>query len=214
MKRKSLTSRQRDILDGIESYIERFGYPPTVREIGDACGLRSPRSVSQHLDALEHKGFIRRTRDKSRAMEVTEPARRVLRRHDDRPGSISLPLIGSVQAGAPALAVEDAEDIFSIDERFFGEREAFLLRARGESMIGAHILDGDILVVQPLRKAEKGDIVVALIGDEATVKRFAKRGNVAYLEPANESIEPIRLDPRDGDIRIVGKVIGVIRRIK
>lgn len=213
MEKKSLTGRQKDILDCIETYIERFGYPPTVREIGDSCGLKSPRSVSQHLDALERNGFIRRTPDRSRAIEITGASRANSRRRHSEAGTMFVPLVGSVQAGAPALAVEDAEETFALDRRFFGERDAFLLRARGESMTGAHILDGDILVVQSLPHADSGDIVVALIGDDATVKRFARRGNETYLDPAHEGMEPIRLDPRNGDIRIVGKVIGVIRRM-
>jgi repressor LexA len=220
MERKNPTDRQKAVLECIENHVARFGFPPTVREIGSACGLRSPRSVSQHLDALEHKGFIRRTKDKSRAIEITGPAGRSGERRGaaKRPTSsrdaVMIPLIGNVQAGAPTLAEEDLEITYALDERLFGEGEAFLLRARGESMTGAHIVDGDLLVVRPGGSPESGDIVVALIDSDATVKRYVKRRGKSYLQPAHEGMKTISLSPRNGTIRIVGKVIGVIRRIR
>lgn len=210
MNMKDLTNRQREILDIIEKHIERFGYPPTVREIGDACRLKSPRSVSQHLDSLEEKGYIKRTRDKSRAMEVVKPFKGNVREG----AVVSLPLIGTIPAGSPAQAVEDWETVYSVDETLFGDREAFLLRARGESMTGAHIVDGDLLVVHPSRTVENGDIVAVLLGDDATVKRLWRSGEDTFLEPANDEMDPIRLDPEDETIRILGTVIGLIRRIR
>lgn len=207
---KDLTNRQRDILSMIEEHLERFGYPPTVREIGLACGLKSPRSVSQHLDTLEEKGYIRRARDKSRAMGVVKPLKERLRQGE----VVSLPLIGTIPAGSPAQAVEDLETTYSVDEALFGDREAFLLRARGESMTGAHIVDGDLLVVHPSNTAEDGDIVAALIGDDATVKRLVRSGGEIYLMPANDEMEPIQIDAQNEDVRIVGRVIGLIRRLR
>lgn len=210
MMEKDLTSRQREILNMIGGHIEEFGYPPTVREIGEACGLKSPRSVSQHLTALEKKGYIRRKRDKSRAIEVIRRER-----EDPRKKSlISLPLVGTIPAGMPALASEEWETVYSIDETLFGDREAFILRARGDSMTGAHIMNGDLLVIEPVKTARDGEIVAALIGDDATVKRLVQSGGDIFLEPEHEGIEPIRLDPKDESVRIVGRVIGLIRRIQ
>ena len=208
MKRTDLTNRQREILEIIERHLEEHGYPPTVREIGEACRLKSPRSVTQHLDALERKGFIRRKKDKSRAIEVVK---RAANRVDEN-RVVSMPLVGSIAAGTPAYAVEDWEEVFALDKSLFGDREAFLLRARGESMTGAHIVDGDLLIVDPAAPVREGDIVAALIGEDATVKRLARSGDDTVLVPANEEVEPIVLDPRDGTVRIVGKVIGLIRR--
>lgn len=210
MTRKDLTNRQRDILSIIEEHIERNGYPPTVREIGEACRLKSPRSVSQHLDTLERKGFIRRKKDKSRAIEVVK----TLRAHIRENSIVPLPLIGTIPAGVPMQAVEDWETIYGIDETLFGDSDAFLLRARGESMTGAHIIDGDLLVIQPSSAAEDGEIVAALIGDDATVKRVVRTGGEIYLAPEHEGMDSIRLDPEDDTIRIVGKVIGLIRHMK
>lgn len=208
MKRTDLTNRQREILEIIERHLEEHGYPPTVREIGEACRLKSPRSVTQHLDALERKGFIRRKKDKSRAIEVVK---RAANRVDEN-RVVSMPLVGSIAAGTPAYAVEDWEEVLALDKSLFGDREAFLLRARGESMTGAHIVDGDLLIVDPAAPVREGDIVAALIGEDATVKRLARSGDDTVLVPANEEVEPIVLDPRDGTVRIVGKVIGLIRR--
>jgi repressor LexA len=210
MMMRDLTSRQRDILNMIRGHIEEFGYPPTVREIGEACGLKSPRSVSQHLDTLERRGYIRRKKDKSRAIEVMGTGRDVSLHHP----LVSLPLVGTIPAGSPAVAAEEWEAVYAIDETLFGDSDAFLLRARGDSMTGAHIMDGDLLVIQPSKTAEDGEIVAALIGDDATVKRLVRSGKDLYLVPAHDEMEPIRLDPRDGSVRIVGRVAGLIRRMR
>ncbi len=212
MTKKDPTNRQREILDTIMKFIDSRGYPPTVREIGAACGLKSPRSVSLHLSALEKAGYIKREKDKSRAIEIVEGG---VRGYYKAAGSTAreVPLIGRVHAGSPQLAVEDYEISYLVDRDLFGCGELFLLRAKGESMLGAHIMDGDMLVVENRPQAKNGDIIIAIIDDEATVKRYSKKGRRVCLVPENDAMEPIELSQKGADNRILGKVVGIIRRI-
>jgi repressor LexA len=213
MEKKALTSRQSEILESIRAFIVEHGYPPTVRELAGACGLKSPRSASQHLDALEKKGYIRRGRDKSRAIEIVS-MRRSRDAEDRLEGDVlDIPLVGTVPAGPPDSAVEDVEAVYRVDAGLFGKGEKFLLRVTGESMVGADIVEGDLLVVERGEAAENGDIVVALIDDEATVKRYAKRRGEILLVPENDRMAPIRLSGEASRVRILGKVVGLLRRL-
>lgn len=202
-----LPERQRLILQVIEAAVAEQGYPPTVREIGAAVGLCSPASVQSHLGSLEAKGYIRRGTSKRRALEVVRPSSR----EPDTfgvTGGMRVPLVGWVAAGLPLLAEENIEESIDIP-RFLGEQGCFALRVAGTSMINAGILDGDIVVVRRQENADDGDIVVALLGDEATLKRFFREADQIRLQPENDSMEPIfTRHPR-----IAGKVTGVLRKL-
>jgi repressor LexA len=219
-----LTQRQQDILDFISTSIDRRGYPPTLREIGEHFGIQSTNGVNDHLKALEKKGFLAREGLKSRAMRPTGPSgsgtgtNKVV-----TPGSlgmrlgeemVSVPIIGRVAAGQPLLAVENIEDTVVVDRFFIGSnREVFALRVVGESMIDDGIFDGDYVFVKKTPSATRGEIVVAMIEGEATVKRYFPEGDVIRFQPANEAMEPIyvrRADFRSVDI--IGVVIGVYRQ--
>lgn len=204
MPRNVLTGRQRQILDFILAEINRKGYPPSVREIGHAVGLTSSSTVHSHLAALEKKGYIRRDPTKPRALEVLDFRANNKGINPDKVRSV--PLVGRVAAGAPLLAQENIEDTFALPAEIAGEN-SFMLRVKGESMIDAGILDGDYIIVRQQPTANNSDIVVALVGDEATVKRFYKKGDRIILKPENKSMEPIIMP----DVRILGKVIGLMR---
>ncbi len=204
--RKELTERQSQILDFIKSHIKTHGYPPSVREIGKAIGLSSSATVHVHLTAMEEKGWIRRDPTKPRALEI-------LLSEDEQPDEkeeiLKLPLIGQVAAGQPILAEENIEGYFSVSASFLGRGTHFLLKVRGESMIEAGILDGDLVIVRSQQSANNGDIVVALIQDEATVKRFYNRIDHVELCPENSSMKPIITR----DAAIIGVVAGLVRRM-
>jgi repressor LexA len=201
-----LSERQLHILTMIEEAVQAQGYPPTVREIGAAVGLCSPASVHNHLAVLEQKGYIRRGSAKRRALELVRTSAVVVTSPPQPP---CVPLVGRVAAGVPLLAEENIEDSIEIP-RFFGEQEeSFALRVAGNSMVNAGILDGDVVVVKRQNHATDGDIVVALIDDEATLKRFFLEEDQVRLQPENESMEPIYVR----DPLIVGKVTGVLRRL-
>ena len=199
--------RQQRILDFIEESLARHGYPPTVREIGAAVGLSSPASVQSHLASLEEKGLIRRGTAKRRALEL-------VRSPESRTGTPEadvrcIPLVGRVAAGQPLLAVENIEDHIDIPG-FLGESDGcFALRVAGDSMVNAGILHGDVVVVKRQEHAEDGDIVVALLDDDATLKRFFRESDLVRLLPVNDSMLPIFVR----DPRIVGKVTGLLRRL-
>jgi len=197
-----LSERQRQILDFIKREIRRKGYPPSVREIGEAVGLRSSATVHAHLARLEEKGYIRRDPVKPRAIEVLEddPYYRKKR-------VVNVPVVGRVTAGTPILAVENIEDVFPLPYELVGDENVFLLRVRGESMIEAGIYDGDYVLVRQQQHARDGDIVVALLGDEATVKRFYKEQDHVRLQPENSLMDPIITR----DVQILGKVTGLFR---
>jgi repressor LexA len=202
-----LHERQQRILEVIEEAVKAQGYPPTVREIGAAVGLCSPASVQGHLAALEAMGYIRRGNSKRRALEVVRSRSPLVDVATVRAGAV--PLVGRVAAGMPILADENLEEFIDIP-RFMGELGAcFALRVAGTSMINAGILDGDIVVVRQQETADDGDIVVALLHDEATLKRFFREADQVRLQPENDAMQPILTR----DPRIVGKVTGVLRRL-
>jgi repressor LexA len=204
----TLPDRQRKILSVIEEAVREQGYPPTVREIGSAVGLCSPASVQGHLASLEAKGYIRRGSAKRRALEVLRPLDTRSESQQERK-SPQIPLVGRVAAGSPLLAEENIEDVIAVPA-FLGElADCFALRVQGTSMVKAGILDGDLVIVKRQETADDGDIVVAILDDEATLKRFFRESETVRLQPENDSMEPIYTR----DPRVVGKVTGVIRRL-
>jgi repressor LexA len=198
-----LTKRQQEIFDFIKRYSAKYGYPPTVRDIGKAVGLASSSTVHAHLSNLERIGLLRRDPSKPRAIELLDRAAAGVR-NMVKPG---LPLVGHVAAGQPVLAEENIEDYVQTPSYAGGEDGAYLLRVRGESMQNVGILDGDLVVVKPQDVADDGDIIVALIGEEATVKRFFREDDHIRLQPENDVMEPIR----SRDVRVMGKVVGLMR---
>jgi repressor LexA len=198
-----LTKRQQEIFDFIKRYSAKYGYPPTVRDIGKAVGLASSSTVHAHLANLEKIGLLRRDPSKPRAIEMLDKAAAGVRSLV-RPG---LPLVGQVAAGQPVLAEENIEEYVQTPTFAGGEDGSYLLRVRGDSMKDVGMLDGDLVVVRSQDTASDGDIVVALVGEEATVKRFFQESDHVRLQPENEAIEPIR----SRDVRILGKVVGLMR---
>jgi repressor LexA len=205
-----LTKRQQEIFDFIRKYSAKYGYPPTVRDIGKAVGLASSSTVHAHLSNLEKIGLLRRDPSKPRAIELldravgsaVESVRGIVR-------SDGLPLVGTVAAGQPILAEENIEDYVSVPQVAGGEEGAYLLRIRGESMKDAGILEGDIVVVRSQDTAKNGDIVVALLGEEATVKRYFRESDHVRLQPENEAMEPIR----SKEVKVMGRVVGLMRNL-
>jgi repressor LexA len=204
MKKKSLTGKQLEVLNFIKNELCQRGYPPSVREICEAVGLKSTSTVHGHLERLERKGYIRRDPTKPRAIEVLDNSPLSLARE-----LIEVPIVGKVTAGQPILAVENIEDTFPLPAEFLSGNNHFILVVRGDSMIEAGILDGDYVVVRQQNHADNGDKVVALIGDEATVKTFYKESNHIRLQPENPFMEPIIVD----NVTVLGKVVGVFRRL-
>jgi repressor LexA len=202
-----LTGRQQEIWDFLVDYVDQHGYPPTVREIGEAVGLASPSTVHAHLANLERAGLLKRDPTKPRAVELVGRERR-----EAPAGALEkLPLVGQIAAGGPLLAEQNVEDHLAVPETLRGD---FLLRVRGDSMINAGILDGDIVVVQRAQDARNGEIVVALAGDdettdEATVKRFFREDGRVRLQPENDALEPIYAR----NVQILGRVTGVFREL-
>ena len=198
-----LTKRQKEIFDFISRYLSRHGYPPTVREIGKAVGLHSSSTVHAHLSKLEKLGVLKRDPTKPRAMEVlVERAKKAIR-------PTGLPLVGHVAAGEPILAEENVEEYLQVPDVIGGEAGDYILRVRGDSMIDAGILDGDFAIVRPAKQARDGEIVVALIEDEATVKRFFKEKDHVRLQPENKGMKPIRTER----VELLGRVVGVFRSV-
>jgi repressor LexA len=203
---RRLSHRQRQILDYIVQHTETHGYPPTVREIGEAVGLSSSSTVHAHLKALEQAGLITRDAVLTRAIRVVSGD---AEQHKPK-RVVSLPVVGRVAAGKPLLAVEDIEDTFPVPREMLSGEDGFLLRVKGDSMIEDGILDGDYVVVRRQDTAENGETVVAMVGDEATVKRLYKDKGRIRLQPANSQMEPIFCD----SVEVVGKVVGLIRRMQ
>ncbi len=199
-----LTKRQKEIFDFIRRYAAKTGYPPTVREIGKAVGLHSSSTVHAHLANLEKIGLLKRDPSKPRAIELLfDKAKRTI-----RPES-GLPLVGHVAAGEPILAEENVEEYIEVPDVIGGEDGDYILNVRGESMKDAGIFEGDYVVVRPAHDAANGEIVVALIGEEATVKRFFREADHVRLQPENASMEPIR----SKDVRVLGRVVGLFRNV-
>jgi repressor LexA len=213
-----LTPRQRRVLEVIRDSVERRGYPPSMREIGESVGLTSTSSVSHQLLSLERKGFLRRDPNRPRAVEVRSPDGD--RGHgrtphdetgsgDDRPTPAYVPVVGRIAAGGPILAEEAVEDVFPLPRQLVGEGSLFLLRVVGDSMVDAAIADGDWVVVRQQPVADNGEIVAAMIDGEATVKTYKRRDGQVWLMPHNPAYEPIP----GGDATILGRVVAVLRRI-
>lgn len=198
-----LTTRQRRIVGFIQETVRERGYPPTVREIGEAVGLTSSSSVHSQLSNLERKGYIHRDPTKPRAIGLSE----------EPPASVAVPLVGRIAAGSPSLATEDIEEMIAVPEGFADDREHFALRVAGDSMIGAGIMDGDIVVVRRQSQASDGDVIAALIPgpaeDEATVKRLRRDAGRVMLVPENPALQPFEMTGG----RILGKVTAVLRRL-
>jgi repressor LexA len=198
----SLTKRQQEIFDFIKSYSSKHGYPPTVRDIGKAIGLTSSSTVHAHLANLEKQGVLRRDPTKPRAMEILDKAKKAV----TPPG---LPIVGRVAAGQPILAEENIEEYVEVPQIAGGDDGEYVLKVQGDSMKNVGILEGDYVVVHSTETAENGEIVVALLDDEATVKRFYKEADHVRLQPENEALEPILTR----DVQVLGRVVGVFRRV-
>lgn len=204
-RHSELTAIRRQILDFIARTVRERGYPPTVREIGAAVGLSSSSSVHFHLRWLERQGYLQRDGSLTRALRVAEGEG-----EPPRAGYRYVPLVGRVAAGQPIFASQNIEQLIPAPRELFGDGDLFMLQVQGDSMIEAGILDGDLVVVSPQPTANEGDIVVALLGDEATVKYFHRRGKQIELRPANAHMEPIVAD----ELQIIGRVRGVIRSLR
>jgi len=204
--REELTSTQEKVLNFLRNFLHEKGFPPTLREIAFHFGLKGPKAPQKTLHILEKKGYLRRVPGGSRAIEIlggVSPAGQTL----------SIPIVGRVRAGEPILAIENIEGYINLDRSLVSSEDVFLLRVHGESMIDAHIQDGDFALVKPQPSAENGEIIVALIDDEATIKRIFKKRDLIRLEPANPKMEPIVVKKGDKKVSIVGKVVGIFRKI-
>jgi repressor LexA len=207
--KNELTDRQKDILDFIQQFAEANGYPPTYREIGKHFNIVSTFGVKRHIDALAKKGFIMVTSKTSRTIAVVNDELNKFKNPSDN--TIGLPIIGRVAAGYPILAEENIEGRLMLDSSLIGNKEScFGLRVQGDSMINAGIFEGDLVIVSPQSTANNGDIIIALLHDEATLKKYERRNNKIYLVPENEKYKPIEVDNNE-EFSIIGKVIGVFR---
>lgn len=202
MAQGKISKKQLEILEYIKSQILERGFPPAVREICEAVNLKSTSSVHSHLETLEKNGYIRRDPTKPRAIEILDDSFNLTRRE-----MVNVPIVGQVAAGEPILAQENIENYFPIPTEFMPNNQTFLLKVKGESMINAGILDGDMVLVEQASTASNGDMVVALIEDGATVKTFYKEEGIFRLQPENDSMDPIIVS----EVTILGKVIGVFR---
>ena len=205
MAQGKISKKQLEILEYIKSQILERGFPPAVREICEAVNLKSTSSVHSHLETLEKNGYIRRDPTKPRAIEILDDSFNLTRRE-----MVNVPIVGQVAAGEPILAQENIENYFPIPTEFMPNNQTFLLKVKGESMVNAGILDGDMVLVEQASTASNGDMVVALIEDGATVKTFYKEEGIFRLQPENDSMDPIIVS----EVTILGKVIGVFRFFK
>ncbi|MDD3218472.1 MAG: transcriptional repressor LexA [Lachnospiraceae bacterium] len=203
MEYGKISKKQNEILEYIKNEILNRGFPPSVREICEAVNLKSTSSVHSHLETLEKNGYIRRDPTKPRAIEIVDDNFNLVRRE-----VVNVPIIGTVAAGQPLLAVENVENYFPIPAEYMPNSPAFMLVVKGESMINAGILDGDKVIVEQCSNAHNGEIVVALVEDSATVKTFYKEDGYYRLQPENDFMDPIIVE---GEVQILGKVIGVLR---
>jgi repressor LexA len=210
-----LTSRQQEIFDFVRSFVKERGYPPSVREIGEHFNIY-PRAVFDHLKALEKKGYLKRRGSMSRGLEILvfqgEESHGEHLKKERRPLSREIPILGKVAAGKPTLAVEHVEGTIPLPTEWVKGKEIFLLKAKGDSM-SPYILPDDYVVVRTQPSAENGDVVVTLMGEEATVKRFFKRGRKIELKPDNERWEILQIEEGSGEVQILGKVIGIFRKV-
>ena len=202
MENRPITKKQEEILNYIKDEILERGFPPAVREICQAVGLKSTSSVHSHLESLEKNGYIRRDSTKPRAIEILDESFNMLRRE-----MVNVPVVGTVAAGQPILAEQNIDSYFPIPSEYMPNEQSFILKVKGESMVNAGILDGDSVLVMQQTTARNGDIVVALIEDSATVKTYYKENGHYRLQPENDTMDPIIVD----DCKILGKVFGVFR---
>jgi repressor LexA len=205
--RNELTATQEKVFNFLKDYLLEKGFPPTLREIASHFGLRGPKAPQKTLTILERKGYIRKVPGVSRAIEILDYPQFSLTH------ILSVPIVGKVKAGEPILAVENIEGYINLDRSLISSRDVFLLRVVGDSMIDAHIQDGDFALVKPQPHVENGEIVVALIEDEATIKRIFQKRDLIRLEPANPKMEPIVVKKGEKKVTIVGKVVGIFRKI-
>jgi len=209
-REKGLTLTQEKVFQFLKNFFRERGYPPTLREIAHQFQLKGPKAPQKTLNILERKGYLRRVPGVSRGIEI----RRDPALFPAMAGQVvSVPIVGNVRAGEPILAVENIEGYVNLDPSLVLSEDVFLLRVQGDSMIEAHILDGDFAMVKPQPRAENGEIVVALIEDEATIKRIFKKRDLIRLEPANPIMEPIVVKKGEKKVTIVGKVIGIFRKM-
>jgi repressor LexA len=204
LMRNTLTERQQTVLRFISEHQEKHGYPPTVRELARSLGLRGPKMAYKYLQALEEKGYLWRQARRSRGLKV---------RGGRSPAARRFPILGQIRAGRPQLALEDIEGYLAVDAAFGKGPQDFFLRVKGDSMIEAHILEGDYLLVHPQAAAEDGEIVAALVGEEATVKYFYREGESVRLQPAHPTMPPLVVRPGEEEVQILGKVVGVVRKL-
>ena len=200
---EKITQRQRQVLEIVSRFVEEYGYPPSLREIGEQLGVNGTLGVMKHLDALERHGYIRRQGGSSRGIALLGAT----------PRAVTLPVVGSVRAGEPQPAIEEIEEYFSIDRSQSRLGGTFFLRVKGDSMINAAIQEGDLALVRPQTTAENRDIVVAMVEGEATLKRFYRERDRIRLQPENPNMEPIIIRPGQ-EIAIIGKVIGIYRQLE
>ena len=209
---KELTERQRAILEVIHAHVAEHGYPPSIREVGEAVGLKSTSSVHAQLETLEMRGYLRRDPTKPRALELGRDPETDLELRPE--AARSVPLVGEIAAGGPILAEEHIESVYALPRDLVGDGRLFMLRVRGESMVDAGVLDGDLVVVREQPSVEQGEMCAALIDGEATVKFFRRtRAGEIFLDPANESFEPIPV-AADQDATVMGKVVTVLRNVR
>ena len=197
---KELTQRQADVLTFIKKFAMEYGYPPTIPEIQEEFGIKSPNGVNNHIKALIRKGYIKRDSSRARALEIVG-------------FSHGIPMLGRIAAGAPLLAQENMEGYFNMHDLYAPSDEIFMLRVHGESMIKAGIFDGDYVIVRMQQNVEPGEIGVAFLGEEATVKRIYSDGNIIKLAPENDTMKPLTVMSTDPSFRIGGKVVGVVRKV-
>jgi repressor LexA len=205
--KEELTPTQEKVFEFLKDFLREKGFPPTLREIASHFGLRGPKAPQKTLNILERKGYIRKVPGGSRAIEILSYPQFSLTH------ILSVPIVGRVRAGEPLLAIENIEGYINLDRSLVSSGDVFLLRVQGDSMIEAHIQDGDFALVKPQPNAENGEIVVALIEDEATIKRIFKKRDLIRLEPANPKMEPIIVKKGEKKITIVGKVVGIFRKL-
>ncbi len=203
-----ITSKQQEILDFIKNQILNRGFPPSVRDICKAVGLKSTSSVHSHLETLEKNGYIRRDPTKPRAIEILDGNFNVARRE-----MANVPIVGTVAAGQPIFAVENIEGYFPLPTEYLTNNQPFMLRVQGESMINKGILDGDFVIVEKKNTASNGEMVVALVDDSATVKTFYREPDCVRLQPENDAMDPILVHEEDG-LQILGRVIGIFRSLR
>jgi len=199
----NITKKQERVLNFLKKFILDTGYPPTVREISESLGLAGPNSAKKFLDILERKGCIRRAAKSSRAIELLDEAKGAFAR--------MIPIVGNIRAGTPLLAVENIGGSIAVDSSMARKEDMFFVRVQGQSMLDAHIMEGDLALIRPQETVEQGEIAAVLIGDEATIKYFFRENNSIRLQPANPAMDPIIIHDTNEEVKVIGKVVGIVR---